>query len=171
MGVPRRRQLATVWLGSVALLGAVVAASTLTLTGGDDRDPARQRPGILDLGVLPVPAPDLRGIETSGEKTTVVFFAGRNLRDFCRELRGRTEELAAEVIVVTERGDPCGAATTIKLSPTESAEAYGLANPRDGGAPLGYAIIDRTGQIRYRTLDPVVATMFQEVETMLRAIG
>lgn len=169
MGVPNRRQLATVWVGSVALLGAVVAASTLTLTGGDDRDPGRQRPGILDLGELPVPAPDIPGIESDGKKA-VVFFAGRSVNKFCKALQDLPEELDATVIVVSDRRRACGNVTTVSLSPTESAEAYGLDKPRDGGAPLGYAIVDRTGLIRYRTLDPVVTTTFQEVMTMLKAV-
>lgn len=169
MALPSRRQLAAVWVGSVGLLAATVAASTLTLTGGDDRDPGRQRPGILDLGELPVPAPTIPGIET-GRKKSVVFFAGRSVTKFCKALQDLPEELAATIIVVSDRRSACGNVTTVPLSPTESAEAYGLAIPRDGGAPLGYAIVDRTGQIRYRTLDPVVETMLQEVRTMLRAV-
>lgn len=170
MALPSRRQLAAVWLGSVGLLASTVAASTLTLTGGDDRDPARQRPGILDLGELPAPAPDLPGIETAGKKT-VVFFVGRSSTKFCTALQDLPEELEATIIVVSDRRGACGDVTTVSLSTTESAQAFGLEKPRDGGAPLGYAIVDRTGQIRYRTLDPVVATMFQEVRTMLRAVG
>lgn len=35
---------------------------------------------------------------------------------------------------------------------------------------MGYAVIDRRGLIRYRTLDPTVADHLGEVKTIVRAV-
>lgn len=56
-------------------------------------------------------------------------------------------------------GDPTGAL----------AAQFGLDRPRDRGAPVGYAVIDGHGDIRYRTLDPSVAAQLDEIDTILRA--
>ena len=56
-------------------------------------------------------------------------------------------------------GDPTGAL----------AAQFGLDRPRDGGAPVGYAVVDGRGDIRYRTLDPSVAAQLDEIDTILRA--
>ena len=50
------------------------------------------------------------------------------------------------------------------------AAAYGMRSPRGGGAPVGYAVVDRAGAIRYRTLDPAVADQLSEVGTMVDAL-
>lgn len=50
------------------------------------------------------------------------------------------------------------------------AEAYGMRSPSDGGPPVGYAVVDGQGRIRYRTLDPTVATELPEVATILAAL-
>ena len=50
------------------------------------------------------------------------------------------------------------------------AEAYGMRSPRGGGPPVGYALVDAHGAIRYRTLDPDVADQLGEVGTMVGAL-
>jgi alkyl hydroperoxide reductase subunit AhpC len=56
-------------------------------------------------------------------------------------------------------GDPAGAL----------AAQFGLDRTSDGGAPVGYAVVDGHGDIRYRTLDPSVASQLDEIDTILRA--
>lgn len=171
MGAPSRGQLVRVWIVAVGVMTALVVISVATRTGGDDPDQGRQRPGILDLGALPLPAPEIPGLDFGGEEA-VVFFAGRKAADLCAALAEPPQELAeAKLVVVAEEPLECGpTAAPVRMSPVTAAEAYGLATPRDGAAPLGYAIVDASGRIRYRTLDPEVASMLGEVATMLRAV-
>ncbi len=165
------RRLVGVWLGAVGVLATLVAVSQFTSTGGDDPDPGRQRPGILDLGALPIAAPPLPGVEYRGSET-VVFFAGRHLDGLCLALRRLPGGLTRTEVVVVSAG-PVNCAegvTVVDMSPREAARAFGLSRTRDGGPPVGYALIDDRGQIRYRTLDPTVPPLFDEVATMLRAM-
>lgn len=165
--------LVRIWLGAVAILGLLVAVSHATREGADDPDPARQRPGILDVGDLPAPAPELRpGVPASGVPS-VVFFAGRKLDELCRALNGRTWQPAStEVYVVTDLPrNRCGTdVEVVEGSVSRAANAFGLPRPRDGKSPLGYAIVDERGFIRYRTLDPGTPTLLAEVDTMLAAL-
>jgi len=155
----------------VGLLAALVAASQVTRTGGDDPDPGRQRPGILDLGALPVAAPPLPGIDFRGRET-VVFFAGRNLDGLCVALQRAPGGLSrAEVVVVSAKPVRCAdGVTVVERSPRKAASAFGLSRTRDGGPPAGYALVDERGRIRYRTLDPTASGLLDEVATMLRAM-
>jgi alkyl hydroperoxide reductase subunit AhpC len=64
----------------------------------------------------------------------------------------------------------CAADAKVMADPAgELAEAYGLRQPADRGEPVGYAIVDAAGRIRYRTLDPEVEDLLGEVDTILRA--
>lgn len=50
------------------------------------------------------------------------------------------------------------------------ARRFGMPSPVNGGAPVGYAVVDAAGRIRYRTLDPQVAGHLEEVDTILSAV-
>ncbi len=106
--VPTRRALVTVWLAAVVAMGAVLVVSRATQTPGDDLDPARQRPGILDLGPLPVAAPTLSdGVPAPGEPT-VVFFAGSQAAALCAELPDADLDDVAVVEILLQVGGESG---------------------------------------------------------------
>ncbi len=168
--VPSRRVLVVVWLLAVFAMGAVLLVSRATRSAGDDVDPARQRPGILDLGPLPVAAPTLAAGVPAPGGPTVVFFAGSQAPALCAELDDVGLDGVA-VVVVTTDGSACGPdVVVLETSGREAADAYGLPPRRDGGDPVGYAIVDEEGQIRYRTLDPAVVGLLDEVVTMVGAL-
>ena len=73
------------------------------------------------------------------------------------------------VMVVSGTGT-CQAVPTVNDPGAQLARAFGLRRPRDGGAPVGYAVVDRRGQIRYRTLDPAATEELDEVGTVVRAV-
>jgi hypothetical protein len=50
------------------------------------------------------------------------------------------------------------------------ADRYGMRRPQDAGPPVGYAVVDGKGRIRYRTLDPDVAHELREVRTIVAAV-
>lgn len=49
------------------------------------------------------------------------------------------------------------------------AAAFRMPWPRDGGPPVGYAVADSHGMVRYRALDPTVWKRLKEVETIRAA--
>lgn len=162
-----------IWLVSAVTLGTLVAAARLLRTDGDDADPGRQRPGILDLAELPEPAPTVAGIDLSAGRPTVVFFvARRRLEELCAALRD-DENLARERVVIAAPSTVrlCARnATVVSTDVERAARAFGLPDPRGDVAPTGYAIVDSGGRIRYRTLDPVAPSLLDEAATMLRGV-
>jgi len=147
---------------------AVAEASRSAL---DDADPARQRPGFLDAGTLPQPAPRLSAdLPRSGRRSVVFFTRPDGLDDLCRSLAtGRLAQRADLAVVVSGPGK-CGGVATINDPVARFGRAYGLDRPRTGGPPVGYAVLDSRGLIRYRTLDPTVAEHPGEVDTIVRAV-
>lgn len=140
----------------------------------DDPDPAWQRPGFLDAGELPAPAPNVAPNVPATTRPAVVFFARADgMEKLCRALaENRLAGRAAIALVVggTPSGG-CDAAAAVVADPEgDLAEAYGMRRPRDGGPPVGYAVVDAAGDIRYRTLDPAVADRLDEVATMVAAL-
>ena len=166
------RTLVVIWLGAAVGLGLLLALARATESPLDDPDPAWQRPGFLDAGGLPVPAPP--GLPALGRPTVVFFERANDLGQLCRALGGSSvSEKAATAVVVADRAPvACGAAGAVVGDPDGAvADAYGMRRPRGGGAPVGYAVVDAAGAIRYRTLDPEVADQLDEVATIVGALG
>lgn len=166
------RRLIVVWLVVAVGFGVLLAVARASAGPLDDPDPAHQRPGILDLGALPVPAPPVtEGVPTPGREAVVFFVRPAGLRALCGALAD--PDLGGEpdlVVVVAGPVAPCAADVAVVADPRgRLADAYGLRPPADGGAPVGYVVVDEAGRIRYRTLDPEVADLLGEVDTILRA--
>ncbi len=170
--VPSRRSLVAVWLTSAVLLGGLLALSALARGPLDDPDPARQRPGLLDLGALPSPAPRVSvEVPAPGLAALVLFERMDRLAGLCEALgHHRFAGGAVVVVVVPGPGGACASGIAVVGDPAGALAAqFGLDRTRDGGAPVGYAVVDGHGDIRYRPLDPSVATQLGEIDTILRA--
>ena len=167
------RRLIVVWVVMAVGFGALWAIARASAGPLDDPDPAHQRPGLLDLGELPVPAPPVSaGIRTPGAEAVVFFVRPAQLPALCGALAdaGLAEE-ADLAVVVAGPVAPCAADVAVVADPAgRLADAYGLRPPTDRGAPVGYAVVDEAGRIRYRTLDPEVEDLLGEVDTILRAV-
>lgn len=161
------------WLSAAIFLGSILLLAEVTSTPGDDLDPGYQRPGILDLGSLPEPAPALSGINLPSQRRSVVFFARADrVSRLCAALSGKNP-LNDEFVIVATNGDAGGCPPGVQVSsaPLRSAAlAYGLRETGGDAAPTGYAIVDERRQIRYATLDPEVAELLDEVDTMIRSV-
>ena len=170
--VPSRRSLAGVWSACAVLLGALLVLSAQARGPLDDPDPARQRPGLLDLGVLPSPAPRVSAeVPTPGRAALVLFERPDRLARLCEAIgRHRFTDGAVVVVVAPGPGGACAPGVAVIGDPTGALAAqFGLDQTHDGGAPVGYAVVDGHGDIRYRTLDPSVAAQLGEIDTILRA--
>lgn len=169
---PARATLVFVWVGLAVVFGAMLVVARAAEGPLDDPDPALQRPGFLDVGALPQPAPPVtEDVPRAGRPAVVFFTRPDRLPGLCHALSGhRLEEQADVVVVVAGNGGKCatGGATVTDES-GRLAGRYGLRHPNDAGAPIGYAVVDEQRQIRYRTLDPAVQDELDEVETILKA--
>lgn len=170
--VPSRATLVTVWCGAALLLAALLASVRLSQSAGDDVDPAWQRPGILDLGELPEPAPEVAGVDLRASRATAVFFADpARIEPLCGELSGWERPPGLALVVVASDAASCADdVATVEADPSEVAEAFGLRRPSGDVDPTGYAIVDGAGRVRYRTLDPLAAELLDEVSTMSRGL-
>ena len=152
------------------VFGGLLTVAQAADTGLDDPDPARQRPGFLDLGSLPLPAPPLAsGLPTTGRRTVAFFVRPDRLDEVCRALSGGHRLRRTSVVIVVSGPGACEGVPTVADRGTQLARSYGLRRPRDGGPPMGYAVVDAHGLIRYRTLDPAVADELDEVKTIVGA--
>lgn len=178
---PPRTTLVGTWLAAVVVFGALLLVARAAREPLDDRDLAYQRPGLLDVGPLPVPAPSIRDLDYAGGPTVVAFARAVGVTSVCRSLAGRSDPLPAEVVVVVAPGPPSASPppTTcpapagrnpVRVVPADSVASFGIGPTRDGGPPVGYAIVDRNGLIRYRTLDPTYTERWAEVETVLGSL-
>lgn len=150
------------WLITSVLLTVVV----LAVVGGpgplDDPDPGEQRAGFLidsDQGR------SVAGLRLPGDPVgrRPVFPAfDRSLgRDgtIGRVLDDVPPEFAAVLVVPRLPGPGVRAALAgrfrVQADPGGSVgRAVGMPQPKDGGPPIGYALIDDSARVRYATLDP-----------------
>ncbi len=166
-----RRALFAVWL--VAAVASIVLLVVIQLFQGpaDDPDPAYQRPGVLDLAALPAPAPAVTPRVPGPGRAAVVFFERPDsLAVLCGVLPGTGLAGEAELVVVASGPvTECGAVPVVVDPAGRIAQGYGMRTPIDGGPPVGYAVVDATGSIRYRTLAPEISEL-QEVSVVLGAL-
>ncbi len=166
------RSLGLAWLGVAVGFGVLLAVARAAAGPLDDPDPAHQRPGLIDLGALPVPAPPVTdSLPAEGREAVVFFVRPAGLPPLCEALADADLDGEPDlVVVVAGPAAPCAADAGVVPDPQgRLADAYGLRPPADAGAPVGYAVVDQAGRIRYRTLDPEVEDLLGEVDTILRA--
>ncbi len=167
--------LVLTWVAAAVGLGLLLALARASQGPLDDADQAWQRPGFLDAGDLPAPAPPVvPGVPGAG-RPAVVFFVrpSKDLAELCRALAASSlpEVVSTAVVVAGSAPDDCDVAGTVVGDPAGAlAEAYGMRRPRGGGRPVGYAVVDAAGAIRYRTLDPAVADHLAGVRTIVAAL-
>ncbi len=162
------------WLGAAVALGLLLGLARSAQGPLDDPDQAWQRPGFLDAGDLPAPAPEVApGVPAPGRPTVVFFERASGLGELCKAL-AESSLRENTVIAVVVAGPPSGhchvADAVVGDADGALAKAYGMRRPRGGGSPVGYAVVDAAGAIRYRTLDPAVAGQLSEVRTMVAAL-
>lgn len=172
-GAGRRR------VTTAVVLGAALTVSMSDPDPLDDPDLAMQRAGILD-GVGPrSPAVAVAATVPARGRVAVVFFlrpaqAGPLVSALNSPSGQQLRDLVDIGIVVSSGASdvtPSDPTTTVAADPDgRLAAAYRMRRPRDGGPPVGYAVVDVDGTIRYRTEDPGLANGLDEVLTIVDAV-
>lgn len=169
-----RTCLVLTWLAAAIVLGGFHLAASLDRRPLDDSDLAFQRPGFLDSLGPPFPAaPVAPGLPAQGERLLLFFIREGQVVPLWTSLGERAHPFDAARVAIVVAGPPHsdaeGAVIWISDPAGKIAAAYQMPRPRDRGAPVGYAIVDNLGQVRYRTLDPTVWKRLDEVWTMWNA--
>jgi len=166
---PLRRGLVAVWLAAAVGFGLL-----LTMASGrgplDDPDPARQRSGFVDGGGMTAPG-IAAGVPAPGRRAVVFFVRPGQIGPLCRALPASSPGAKASLAVVVSSPADCPGQKTLVVDSGGIARRFGMPTPVDGGPPVGYALIDSAGRIRYRTLDPRGAGGLDEVATVLDDVG
>ncbi len=170
----RSRRLAAVWVVCVAVLGGGLLTVRAGASPLDDPDQARQRPGFSDANPPRSVAPRLTGLGPAGSRGVVFFTRPDRLTRLLAALGGDDGgrlSRRAHVVVVLPVTIAVGARTgvTVLADPTGSvSRLLFMRIPRDGGYPVGYAVVGPDGTVRYRTEDPGQDLRLSEV---LMAVG
>lgn len=134
----------------VAWLVVAVALTALTsiirdgATALDDPDPARQRPGlVVEAASAPLAPTFLRRALPAGG--AVFFERGGRAAELCEVVAEGAFRSRAVVVTAGATHGACTGLAAVSLPPQDAADAVGLARPRDGGAPVGYVLLDRAG--------------------------
>lgn len=161
-----------IWLVTAGLMGALLLLSSSKPLAADDADLAYQRPGFL-LAATTIAPKLTSSIPQRGRRTVVLLerTAPRKLFDdqtFEKQLASK-----ADLVLITADGTRVRDDTLIKAQNTDGKKMLAAKliprTPVDKGYPIGYAIIDSEGFLRYYTLDPFFGSMSDEIEIMLRA--
>ena len=111
----RRRKLLAVWLGVAVLFGALLGVARAARTGLDDPDPAWQRPGFLDAGPLPEPAPRVtEDVPRPGRPAVVFFVRPEGVAELCHSLATHRLGESAEMVMVVSGTGRCPGVTTLE---------------------------------------------------------
>lgn len=159
------------WSLAAAGLGAGLLLADRSRGPLDDLDPAHQRDGlVVDLGPV-----DLSPHLAARTPAAVLFVRPEMLNQLAETLSGPTSpELppAVRLLVVQPGAPPSDQRDLTIVDDTSSAvrRTCRMRDTRDGGYPVGFAVIDAAGHLRYRTLDPGMTARWFELRTMVRAV-
>jgi hypothetical protein len=169
--------MVVLWFSVAALFTGLLEAAEYSRNPKDDPDPAFQRTGTL-LAAETFPAPSIiSSYPRPGHRMAVLFVRSAEGKVLFHDLAFQSDlDVLADVILVTaDEGEPeitQGFSAIVADGDGAIAAAYGLRLPADGGYPVGYALVDRQGFIRHRTLDPHCVGMGHsiEIKALLEAI-
>ncbi len=101
----------------------------------------------------------------------IVFDRSLPDREKLAEFLAEVPEGAAMVLVIDGGDVPAdGPVPAVSDGDGSIAAAVGMPRPRDGGAPIGYAVLDGDAFVRYATLDPTYPEHGFEVDIVAGAL-
>lgn len=159
------------WIVTALLLAGLLALAEYRRNPLNDPDQAQQRTGVL-LPTGREPAPKVLALDFTGRPAVILFDRTLTGRHLFHDLADQADlTRSAELVVVTSDGSRPVIETGIDriLADEEEAiaRAFGLSKPVDGGYPIGYVLVDSSGFIRFRTLDPGYERRAWEIRLLL----
>jgi hypothetical protein len=166
-----------VWVGVAAFFGALLLWAEHSRNRLDDPDPALQRPGyLLPAGSIRQPGA-IPHFPRPGHRTALIFARAVDGQMLFPDLALQSDlSVMGDLLLVSADGRAPtiteGLQAIVADRDGRIAQAFGMDTPIDGGYPVGYALTDRAGFVRHRTLDPHCLEMGHgyEIRALLRAI-
>lgn len=164
-----------VWAAMAVVLAAIVLLAVPGPGPLDDPQPGDQRPGILlDPGEGPTAGQLALPGDPIGRRPVLVIFdrelpAAGALERFLAQ----APERAATFVVVRDAPIAAGRVRQTRVVEDRAgliAAALQMPQPKDGGPPVGYAVVDSSARVRYATLDPAYRQHGAELDTIARSI-
>lgn len=140
------RQMVLLWLACAVLFGGLLAWAESSRNPKDDPDPARQRGVYLHS---PRPAPSvIPGFPRQGKRLAVIFVRSAREQMLFHDLALQSDITSlGDLVIVTADGSVPDVRQGLEAVVADRAgaivKAYRLERPRDGGYPVGYALVDR----------------------------
>ncbi len=162
-----------IWLVTAILFGVALTVAGHTGSPLDDPDQAMQRPASLDAVGPRSAAPAVTTSIPVARRITVVFFVRAAQQEALLRRLSVPGALPSNVDAAIVGGPVNLSEAPIAVltdGDRSLARGYGMRTPRDGGYPVGYALVDTAGFIRYRTLDPQLIRHLTDVHTILTAL-
>lgn len=169
---PLRPRTPLLFALSAGTLLAVVVLLLIRLPGPlDEHTLADQRNGLVATG--PTVAPQVAGVSFGAQPVALLFVrtvpGAAAVRGWREQL---PDDLAVRVVVQEPGRNLPSQVADVAVVPDPArqlAAAVALPASRDGGAGVGYAVVDAERTTRYATLDPAWAANGSEIATIVRA--
>ena len=142
------RRFGAAWLAAAVVLGGGLLIEDATRNGMDAENPIRERIGMASYTGFPAPEP--AGV-VDGRRAAVLFVRPQQADSVCTWAAGAPLGEVTMVVVSPENTDCKGVPLTID-GDRKVADGFGLRRPKDGGYPVGFALLDSAGGVRYTTL-------------------
>ncbi|MDF0668469.1 MAG: hypothetical protein P0119_20665 [Nitrospira sp.] len=159
------------WMAVALLFAGLLGLAEYQRNPLNDPDQAQQRTGVL-LPPRQGLAPKVPAMSFTDRPTVIIFDRDLTGRHLFHDLADQSDLTRnAELVVVTHDGSrPIIEARIdrVLVDPDEAvAGAFELRRPIDGGYPVGYVLVDSSGFIRFRTLDPGYDRRAWEIKLLL----
>jgi len=161
------------WAAAAVILTVVILVGVPLPGPQDDPHPGDQRAGFLiDRDTARrVPGLKLPGAPVGRRPVVIVFDRSLPDREKLAEFLAEVPDGAAMVLVIDGGDVPAdGPVPAVSDGDGSIAAAVGMPRPRDGGAPIGYAVLDGDAFVRYATLDPTYPEHGFEVDIVAGAL-
>ena len=166
-----------VWWTATAIVLAVVVV-VIVGDGGplDDPKQGRQRPALL-APRNQAPVVDNVALPRTGIGRNAVLVAFNRDLPEPDELSAFRHHVPDDISILVVVGNANARAMQDEVNVEVIADPEGdvarelrMPRPKDGGPPVGYALVDRDARVRYATLDPSYTKHAAEIETIAGAL-
>jgi hypothetical protein len=146
----RTREFALTWAIIAVLLGGGLIAEKALRNGADGAAPIRERTGFVYDVAQSVPS--ISGL-VSAKRTAVLFARPAQAQAVCQWAAGIPLP-DVTMVLVAQKQVPCPPGVTENVDPDgKLAQGFHFRPTKDGGYPVGYALLDSNGGFVYNTLD------------------
>ena len=145
---PAVRGFAVAWVATAVVLGGGLLVEQATRNGADAKNPIRERIGMASYAGFD--APEVGGVP-DGRRAAVLFVRPQVADSVCTWAAGAPVGDVAMVVVSPENVDCKGVPLTVDAD-RKLADGFGMRKPKDGGYPVGFALLGSDGALRYTTL-------------------